>query len=101
MLRIGDAFGDQILHAPGYVVLHLVAPLFVAGVQKLLAVSYRAAEVRLQHRVTAIRPELSEWIVAPTIARPRSTMRENHDRQILRRGALRQREVSRNLEPIR
>ena len=80
MLWIGDAFSDQILHAPGYIVLHLVAPLFVAGVDEFLAIAGRAAEVWLQHRIAAIGPELREGIVAPAVARPGSTMRENDDR---------------------
>src|SRR4029079_11713761 len=31
LLGIGNALRNEILHAPGYVVLHLVAPLLVSG----------------------------------------------------------------------
>ena len=36
---IGDALGNHILHTPGQIVLHFAAPLPVAGVQKLPAVT--------------------------------------------------------------
>src|SRR5439155_13760509 len=91
MLWIGDAFSDQILHAPGYIVLHLVAPLLITGVDEFLAIAGRAAEVWLQHRIAAVGPELGERIVAPTITPPRSTVRENDDRQVLWRYCFRQR----------
>src|SRR5437660_10020915 len=100
MLWIGDAFSDQILHAPGYVVLHLVAPLLITGVDEFLAIAGRAAEVWLQHRIAAVRPELRERIVAPAVARPRSTVRENDYRQVLWRGPFRQRQISGNLESV-
>src|SRR5437016_12045317 len=100
MLWIGDAFSDQILHAPGYIVLHLVAPLLITGVDEFLAIAGRAAEVWLQHRIAAVGPELGERIVAPTITPPRSTVWENDHRQVLWRYCFRQRKVGRNFEPI-
>ena len=100
-LRVGDALGDQVLHAPGDVVLHLVAPLLVAGVEELLAVAGRAAEVRLQHRVAAIGEELREVVEAPAVARPRAAVRQHDRRQVLRRDALGQRQERRDLEPVR
>ena len=69
-LRIGDALGDQVLDAPGEVVLHLVAPLLVAGVQELLAVAGRAAEVRLQHGVAAVGEELRLRAGSPSCRAP-------------------------------
>ena len=100
-LGIGDALGHQVLHAPGDVVLHLVAPLLVAGVQELLAVAGRAAEVRLQHGVAAVGQELREVVEAPGVARPRPAVRQHDERQVLRRHALRQREEGRDLQPVR
>ena len=75
-LRVGDAFRDQMLHAPGEVVLHLLAPLVVAGVEELLAVAGRAAEVRLQDGVAAVGEELREPSVAPGVAPPGAAVRE-------------------------
>ena len=91
-LRVGDALGDQVLDAPGDVVLHLVAPLLVAGVQELLAVARRAAEVRLQHRVAAVGQELGEVVEAPAVARPGAAVRHDDRRQVLRRDTLGQRQ---------
>ena len=83
-LWIGDALGDQILDAPGNVVLHLVTPLFVAGVDELLAIAGRAAKIRLEHGVTTIGPELSERVVPPQVARPRPAMGKRNQRKIFR-----------------
>src|SRR5262249_8652167 len=83
LLRIGDALGDEILRTPGHVVLHLVAPLLVSGVDKLLAVTSRAAEVRLQDSVAAIREKLRKRIVTPTVAIPWTTMRQDNRGKIL------------------
>ena len=70
--RFGSAMpcATRYFDAPGDVVLHLVAPLLVAGVQELLAVAGRAAEVRLQHGVAAVGEELREAVVAPGVAAP-------------------------------
>jgi hypothetical protein len=35
-LRVGRALGNQVLDAPGDIVLHLASPLAVAGVQDFL-----------------------------------------------------------------
>ena len=59
-LRISDAFGDQIFRAPGNVVLHLIAPLFVASIEKLLSIAGGGAEVWLEHCVTAIGEKLGK-----------------------------------------
>ena len=48
LLRVGDALLDGPVHGVDQVVVHLQAPLLVAGVQELLAVAGRAAEVDLQ-----------------------------------------------------
>src|SRR4029077_12563770 len=69
-LGIGNALIDQVLHAPSDVVLHLEAPLFVAGIEKFLAVSRRSTEVHAQHGVTAIGEELRVPVVAPEVTGP-------------------------------
>ena len=99
-LRIRDALGDQVLHAPGDVVLHLLAPLLVPRVEELLAVAGRGAEVRLQHRVAAVGEELRHAAVAPGVAAPRPAVRHHDERQVLGRHALRQGQVGRDLEPV-
>ena len=101
-MRFGSAvpFVDQVLDAPRDVVLHLLAPLAVARIEELLAVAGGAAEVRHQHRVPAIGEELRHRIVAPVVARPRSAVRHHQRGQSLRRQALRQRQVGRNLQPV-
>ena len=54
--RVGSAMPS--LHRPGdgveQVVVHLAAPLQVAGVDERLAEAGRAAEVDRQHRVAAV-----------------------------------------------
>ena len=100
-LRVGDALGHEVLHAPGDVVLHLVAPLLVAGVEELLAVAGGAAEVGLQDRVAAVGEELGEVVEAPAVARPGAAVRQDDRGQVLRGHALRQREEGRDLEPVR
>ena len=100
-LRVGDALGDQVLDAPGDVVLHLVAPLLVAGVQELLAVAGRPAEVGLEDGVAAVGQELGEVVEAPAVARPGTAVRQHHGGQALRGDALRQGEEGGDLEPVR
>src|SRR6185295_14182115 len=78
--RIGDTLSDQILDAPGDVVLHLVAPLAIPRVEKLLTVAGRGAEIRLQHGVPAVGKELGERIVAPSIPAPRASVRDREQR---------------------
>ena len=75
--------------------------LFPASM-KLLAITSRAAKVRLQHSVTAIGEKLSERVVAPRIAAPR-VRRAGYDNrgQVLCRDAFRQRQVSGNLQSVR
>src|SRR5687768_2459169 len=100
-LWIRDALADEVLDAPRYVVLHLVAPLVVPGIQKLLSISGRRAEVRRQDCVTAIRQKLGHAVVSPVIPAPWPAMRYNHQRKIFFRQALRQRQVRWNLQAIR
>ncbi len=86
--------------APREVVLHEVAPLPVARVQELLAEARRAAEVRLEDGVAAVREELRVVAEAPARARPRAAVREDDRREVLRGNALRKREVRRDLEAV-
>src|SRR5262249_15098250 len=99
-LRIGDAFRDQVFDAPRDVVLLLVAPLVVSGVEEFLAVSGRASEIRLQHGVTTVGEELRERVVAPRIAVPRPAVREHDQRQVLRFDSLRQRQEGGYFEAV-
>src|SRR5262249_28071920 len=92
---------DQMFDAPGYVVLHLAAPLVVARIQKMFAVADRAAEVWLQHPVAAVRQKLRDRIVAPRVAMPRTAVRDHHYRQFIWFDAFWKRKERRNLETIR
>src|SRR5438270_5522416 len=64
-LWIGSALLDEVFHAPSEIVLHLLAPLQIAGIEKLLAIAGGGSEVRLQHGVAAVGQELCERAVAP------------------------------------
>ena len=70
--------------AGGEIVLHLLAPLVVAGVEEFLAVTGRGPEVGLKNRVATVCQKLCVAIVAPGIAAPRPAMREDDEREILR-----------------
>src|SRR5260370_12324096 len=69
-LGIGDALGDQVLGAPGHVILHLASPLQVAGVDELLAISGGTAEVHAQHGITAVGKKFPVPLYAPTFSPP-------------------------------
>ena len=99
--RLGSAMPlDEVLDAPGDVVLHLVAPLVVAGVEELLAVAGRAAEVRLQHRVAAVGQELRHCC-SPSCRAPTDRRAAPGSRGGSSLDALGQREVRGDLEPVR
>ena len=85
LLRVGDALLDRPVDGVDQVVVHLPAPLPVAGVQELLAEAGRAAEVDLEHRVAAVGQPLRLGVEAPAVARPRTAVDEQHHRQALRR----------------
>ena len=76
----GDAFGignagiDEPMHSVCDVVLHGESPLFIALFEKLTAVACAAAEVELEHGVTARTEELHFGREAPIVARPRASM---------------------------
>ena len=99
-LRIGDAFVHQIFHAPGEIVLHLRAPLAIAGVEEFLPVARRAAKIRHEHGIAAIGEELRQRIVAPLVAHPRSAVRNKQRRQTLRRQPLRQGQISGDFQAV-
>src|SRR5206468_5029486 len=67
-LGISDSFGNKVLHAPGDVVLHLSAPLMIAGIEKFLAVTRGTAKVGHQYHIATICEELSQRVVAPVVA---------------------------------
>ena len=69
LLRVGDALLDGPVDGVDQVVVHLQAPLLVAGVEELLAVAGRAAEVDLQHRVAAVGEPLRVGL-KPQVSRP-------------------------------
>ena len=100
-LWVGDSLRHQMLHAPGDVVLHLVAPLLVPCVQELLAVAGGGPEVRHQHGVAAVREELREVVEAPAITSPRTAVRHHDERQRLGSHTLRQSQERRDLETVR
>jgi hypothetical protein len=82
-LRVDGALGDQPLHRISQVVLHSRAPLAETLGEVFLAVPRRAAEVGLQHDVTAIREELHPVVVLPAVARVRPAVRQQHERKLL------------------
>src|SRR6185295_9966899 len=92
---------DEIFRTPRHIVLHLLAPLFVAGIQKFLAVASRCAKVRLQDRITAVSKELCERVVAPAVSSPWTTVRNDDCRKILCFHPLWQCEISRDLQTVR
>src|SRR6185295_4792704 len=81
--RVDDAFRDQVLDTPGEVVLHLLTPLAVAGVEETLAITGRSTEVRLQNGVAAVGQELRQAAVTPDVASPGTAVREDDERQVL------------------
>ena len=80
---------DQILRAPGDVVLHFLAPLLIAGIDKLLPEAGRAAEVGHQHSVATVSQKLRETIVAPRISAPGTSVGNNNRGQVLCSNAFR------------
>ena len=80
--------------------MHRTGPLPVSGVEEVLAVSRRAAEVHLQHRVAAIGEPLHVAAITPGIARPRAAVYVQHHRQVLRLHADRQREIAVNGQSV-
>ena len=70
------------------------------GVEELLAVAGGAAEIRHQNGVAAIGEKLRQRVVAPVVARPGTAVRNHQRRQILSPRALRQRQISGNLQAV-
>jgi hypothetical protein len=66
--RVGDAFFDQPVNAIDQILVHLAAPFFVAGMNKLSTVTCRTAGVDLEHGVTAIGKPLDRAMKTPAIA---------------------------------
>ena len=62
------------------IVVHLAAPLQVAGVDERLAEAGRAAEVHRQHGIAAICQPLVLGLVAVAVAAPRAAMHQQHHR---------------------
>src|SRR5437870_26470 len=81
-------------------VLHLSAPLMIAGVEKFLAVTSGTAKVRHQHRVATVCEELGQCIVAPVVASPRSAVRQRQRRKIFGCNTLGQHQICWNFQPI-
>ena len=84
-ILFASAMPWSIAHFDGVdqVVVHLQAPLAVAGVEELLAVSGGAAVVHLEHRVAAVGEPLRVGAVTPCVARPRAAVHEEHEREAL------------------
>src|SRR5581483_1340983 len=78
-LGIGNALLYQPLNAIADIILHRFAPLMEGSFPEFFAIAGRAAEIDLQDAITTIRKELNFRIVAPTIPRPRSSMRIDND----------------------
>src|SRR3982751_6447676 len=92
-LRIRDSLGDEIADAVGDVVLHLLAPLIVAGVQEFLSVTGGGSEVWLKYRVATVGEELRDRRIAPRIASPRPAVNVDNHRKIFWRYADGQSEI--------
>ena len=99
-LGIHDALGHQVLHTPGEVILHAVAPLLVAGIEELLAVARGAPEVGRQYRIAAVGQELGVGVEAPLVPGPGAAVGEDHQGQVLGGDALGQAEVGGNFQAI-
>ena len=83
------------------VVVHLAGPLAVAGVEELLAVAGRAAEVDLKHGVAAVREPLRVAGCSPRRRAPHGpAVDEQHRGQLLGGHAGRRRDVAVDLHAI-
>ena len=80
--------------------MHGSRPLPVACIQILLPVPGRRPEIRLQHRVAAIRQPLGVWIVPPHVTPPRAAMRKHDHGQVLRLRTCWCRQVAIDQHPI-
>ena len=83
----GDApaIGNSLLHRPLHgvdqVVMHLAAPLQVAGVEECLAEAGGAAEIHRQHGIAAIGQPLVVRVIAVLVSCPRPAVHQKHHRQ--------------------
>ena len=107
MMAIRLSSATPCLHRPvdgvEQVVVHLAAPLQVAGIDEALAEAGRAAEVHRQHRIAAVRQPLVARVEAIAVARPRAAVHQQHHRQRrlgLRLFAGRQRQVRHQLQTV-
>ena len=98
--RVGNALGNQPLHAVGDVVLHAQAPLAKAGFPELATIAGGAAKVDLQHGIAAIGEKLHLGVVAPAVTRPGATMRVDDDGQIFCLSAHWQGQIAVNFQPV-
>ena len=82
-IAVGPTHGDERLCAVRDVVLHLAAPLAIAGLGEGRAKAARAAEVRLQHDITFVGGKLSEPVEADAVVGFRTAVRHDDHRQVL------------------
>lgn len=100
LLRIGDPLIGGPLHPIDEVVVHGAGELLHGRVVERLPVAGGAPVVDLEHGVAAVREELRLGLISPRVAEPRAAVHQQHHRQVLRRHALREREVTVDREPV-
>ena len=93
-------FLDEPVDAIDEIVVHLAAPLLVAGIEEVFAIAGGAAEIDLQHGVAAVGEPLHGGVVAPGIAAPGSAVHQQHRRQSLEGNPRRRGQVAVNRQAI-
>src|SRR5690606_11121574 len=83
-IAVCDTLVDQPLHAVGDIVLHGKAPLTEALFPEAAPIAGRAAEIHLQHAITAIGNKLCLRVEAPPVAGPGPAMRVDHAGNLMR-----------------
>src|SRR5260221_7676334 len=90
-LWIGDSLLNDPVHSIGDVILHRTAPLFKAGFKKFSSVAGRSPEIHLINGIAPISSDMDLVIKFPIVARPRSAVWIDHNRQIFWIAPFRQR----------
>ena len=99
-IGVGVALVDHVLHGVDEVVVHLGAPLAVAGVDEVLAVAGGAPEVDLHAQVAAVGQPLRLGVEPPRVPGPRPAVHVQHGRQPGALEAGRERQVPVDLQTI-